>query len=58
VSAGGDTLYGLNENQKHDERYRGACAACMRSRGYTGQPGLCVNTCATLTPTRDARFER
>jgi hypothetical protein len=36
VGAGGGTLYGLNENQKHDERYRGAYAACMRSRGYTG----------------------
>jgi len=36
VGAGGGTLYGLNENQKHDERYRTAYAACMRSRGYTG----------------------
>jgi len=36
VGAGGGTLYGLNENQKHDERYRGAYTACMRSRGYTG----------------------
>lgn len=36
VGAGGGTLYGLNENQKHDERYRGTYAACMRSRGYTG----------------------
>ena len=36
VGAGGGTLYGLNENRKHDERYRDAYAACMRSRGYTG----------------------
>ena len=36
VGAGGGTLYGLNENQKHDERYRGAYAACMRARGYAG----------------------
>jgi len=36
VGAGGGTLYGLNENQKHDERYRNAYGACMRSRGYAG----------------------
>ena len=36
VGAGGGTLYGLNENKKHDERYREAYAACMRGRGYTG----------------------
>jgi len=36
VGAGGGTLYGLNENKKHDESYRNAYAACMRSRGYTG----------------------
>jgi hypothetical protein len=36
VGAGGGTLYGLNENNKHDERYRNAYGACMRSRGYTG----------------------
>jgi len=36
VGAGGGTLYGLNENGKHDERHRNAYAACMRSRGYTG----------------------
>jgi len=36
VGAGGGTLYGLNENGKHDERYRNAYAACMHSRGYTG----------------------
>jgi hypothetical protein len=35
VGAGGGTLYGLNENQKHDQRYRDAYASCMRSRGYT-----------------------
>jgi hypothetical protein len=32
----GGTLYGLNENKKHDESYRNAYAACMHSRGYTG----------------------
>ena len=36
VGAGGGTLYGLNENKKHDETYRNAYAACMRARGYTG----------------------
>lgn len=36
VGAGGGTLYGLNENRKHDERYRTAYASCMRSRGYAG----------------------
>jgi hypothetical protein len=36
VGAGGGTLYGLNENRKHDERYREAYAACLRSRGYVG----------------------
>jgi hypothetical protein len=36
VGAGGGTLYGLNENKQHDEHYREAYAACMRSRGYTG----------------------
>jgi hypothetical protein len=32
----GGTLYGVNENKKHDESYRNAYAACMHSRGYTG----------------------
>jgi hypothetical protein len=36
VGAGGGTLYGLNENKKHDESYRNAYAACMRSRGNMG----------------------
>jgi hypothetical protein len=36
VGAGGGTLYGLNENGKHNERYRDAYAACMHARGYTG----------------------
>jgi uncharacterized membrane protein len=35
VGAGGGTLYGLNENRKHDESYRNAYATCMASRGYT-----------------------
>jgi hypothetical protein len=34
VGAGGGTLYGLNENKKHDERYRAAYAACMHAHGY------------------------
>ena len=36
VGAGGGTLYGLNENKKHDQRYRDSYAACMHARGYTG----------------------
>jgi hypothetical protein len=36
LGAGGGTLYGLNENKKHDQGYRDAYASCMRSRGYTG----------------------
>jgi hypothetical protein len=36
VGAGGGTLYGLNENKKHDEKYKEAYAGCMRSKGYTG----------------------
>ncbi len=34
VGAGGGSLYGLNENKKHDEAYRAAYARCMASRGY------------------------
>jgi uncharacterized protein YcfJ len=34
VGAGGGTLYGLNENREHDEKYRAAYSRCMRSRGY------------------------
>ena len=36
LGAGGGTLYGLNEAQKQDERYRDAYALCMRARGYSG----------------------
>jgi hypothetical protein len=36
LGAGGGTLYGLNENKKHDEQYRTAYGGCMRSRGYAG----------------------
>ncbi len=36
VGAGAGTLYGLNENKKHDERYRAAYGSCLRSRGYAG----------------------
>jgi hypothetical protein len=34
LGAGGGALYGINENRKTDERYRGAYASCIRSRGY------------------------
>jgi type IV secretory pathway VirB10-like protein len=36
LGAGGGTVYGLNENRKHDEAYREAYASCMRSRGFSG----------------------
>lgn len=36
IGAGGGTVYGLNENKKHDEAYRAAYASCMRSRGFSG----------------------
>ena len=36
VGAAGGSLYGLNDHQKHDQQYREAYAACMRSRGHTG----------------------
>ena len=36
VGVGGGSLYGLNENKKHDELYRDAYARCMSSRGYAG----------------------
>jgi len=36
LGAGGGSLYGLNDNQKHDQQYRDAYAACMRARGHTG----------------------
>jgi hypothetical protein len=39
LGAGGGSLYGLNENRKHDEQYRQAYAACMHSRGYTSSRG-------------------
>ena len=34
VGVVGGTLYGLNENKAHDERYQKAYASCMRSHGY------------------------
>ncbi len=34
VGAAGGTLYGINENRKHDEAYRAAYARCMQTRGY------------------------
>jgi hypothetical protein len=36
VGATAGTLYGLNERQKHDERYRAAYAGCMRGLGFGG----------------------
>ena len=35
VGAGGGTVFGLNDNRKHDARYRDVYARCMRSRGYS-----------------------
>ena len=35
VGVGGGALYGLNENHKHDERYRAAYGSCLRARGYS-----------------------
>ena len=35
LGGGGGSLYGLNENKKHDQAYREAYAACMKSRGYS-----------------------
>jgi len=34
VGVVGGTLYGLNENRAHDERYQKAYVSCMRSHGY------------------------
>ena len=34
VGVVGGTLYGLNENKGHDERYQKAYVSCMRSHGY------------------------
>ena len=36
VGAGAGTLYGVNDNRKHDAAYREAYSSCMRSRGYAG----------------------
>jgi hypothetical protein len=36
LGAGVGSLYGLNETQKRDQRYRDAYAKCMHSHGYTG----------------------
>lgn len=36
VGAGGGSLYGLNETQKHDAEYREAYARCMHAKGYAG----------------------
>ena len=34
VGAAGGTLYGLNENKTHDERFRAAYASCLQTKGY------------------------
>jgi hypothetical protein len=34
VGAAGGTLYGLNENKSHDERFRAAYASCLQAKGY------------------------
>jgi hypothetical protein len=36
VGAGAGTLYGVNDNRKHDAAYREAYGSCLRARGYTG----------------------
>jgi hypothetical protein len=36
VGAGAGTLYGVNDNRKHDAAYRDAYASCLRARGYAG----------------------
>jgi hypothetical protein len=36
VGAGAGSLYGVNDNRKHDAAYREAYSTCMRSRGYAG----------------------
>jgi len=36
VGLAAGTLYGLNENKAHDERYVEAYRACMKNRGYVG----------------------
>ena len=34
VGAAGGSLYGLNENKSHDERFRAAYASCLHAKGY------------------------
>ncbi len=34
VGAAGGSLYGLNENKTHDERFRTAYASCLHAKGY------------------------
>jgi uncharacterized membrane protein len=36
VGAGAGTLYGVNDNRKHDAAYREAYSSCLRGRGYAG----------------------
>jgi uncharacterized protein YcfJ len=34
VGAAGGSLYGLNENKTHDQRFRTAYASCLQAKGY------------------------
>jgi uncharacterized protein YcfJ len=34
VGAAGGSLYGLNENKSHDERFSAAYASCLQAKGY------------------------
>lgn len=36
LGAAAGSLYGMQENHRHDEAYRAAYASCMRARGFTG----------------------
>jgi len=36
VGAGAGSLYGVNDNRKHDAAYREAYSSCIRSHGYAG----------------------
>ncbi|HKY72833.1 MAG TPA: hypothetical protein VJL88_13020 [Nitrospira sp.] len=34
VGAAGGSLYGMNENKTHDERFRAAYVSCLQGKGY------------------------
>jgi hypothetical protein len=40
VGAAGGSLYGLNENKSHDERFRAAYASCLHAKGYRSTSSL------------------